>query len=298
MLGLTPGRLRAYVRSGLLCPQRGHGGELRFSFQDILLLRTAEGLVTDRLPPRRVRNALRELRRRLPTERPLTGVHLATEGDQVVVRDGGASWQADSGQVLLSFDVDADLVAHRSAIAELRDTRRPSEASSAAAAPGPGGPTGHGMPGDIPGETDDSRHARGEPTAEDLYLLGCSLEEHAPEAARAAYFRALSLDPCHADAHVNLGRIMHEERELSLAEEHYRSALAVRPDDTTALFNLGVVLEDLGRPEAAVEVYEHVVAVDPRNADAHFNAARLHDVAGRYEAALRHLRDYRNLTSG
>ena len=87
-------------------------------------------------------------------------------------------------------------------------------------------------------------------------------------------------------------------KNLSLAEEHYRSALAVRPDDTTALFNLGVVLEDLGRPEAAVEVYEHVVAVDPRNADAHFNAARLHDVAGRYEAALRHLRDYRNLTSG
>ncbi len=136
------------------------------------------------------------------------------------------------------------------------------------------------------------------PTADDFYQLGCSLEETAPEAARVAYQNVLSLDPRHADALVNLGRLMHESGDLEFAEEHYRAALTLRPTDTTAHFNLGVVLEDRGRPEAAVEMYEATVRVDPAHADAHFNAARLHDLAGRYEAALRHLREYRNLTSG
>ena len=45
------GRLRAYVRAGLLSAERGERGELRFSFQDLLLLRTAEGLVAERIPP-------------------------------------------------------------------------------------------------------------------------------------------------------------------------------------------------------------------------------------------------------
>src|SRR5215470_408106 len=104
MLGLTPARLRAYLRSGVLTPERGERGELRFSFQDLIVLRTAEGLVRERIPPRRVRHALRKLRERLPETRPLTGLQLAADGASVIVRDGGARWHADSGQVLLEFE--------------------------------------------------------------------------------------------------------------------------------------------------------------------------------------------------
>src|SRR5262245_49004814 len=104
MLGLTPGRLRAYLRSGVLSPERGDHGELRFSFQDLILLRTAEGLVRDRIPPRRVRRALQKLGARLPETLPLTGLQLAADGESVIVRDGDARWQAESGQVLLDFE--------------------------------------------------------------------------------------------------------------------------------------------------------------------------------------------------
>src|SRR6478609_2912328 len=130
MLGLPPARLRAYVRSGVLAPERGEHGELRFSFQDLLLLRTAEGLVRERVPPRRVASALRKLRASLPDARPLTGVQLRAEGQRVVAREGAARWQVDSGQVLLDFertpekDVPAlpplaDLPARRSGVAAL-----------------------------------------------------------------------------------------------------------------------------------------------------------------------------------
>jgi tetratricopeptide (TPR) repeat protein len=298
MLGLSPAELRAYVKAGLLCPQRGQEGELRFSFQDLLLLRTAKGLVTERLPPRRVREALRQLRRRLPSGRPLTGVQLAADGRHVVVREGDSTWRADSGQVLLGFatpapaagagaragatsGAGADAAAGPEPIplvpiAELR------RASAAAPAVEPRAPR--------------SEKTGAEPALGDLFQLGCELEATAPEAARAAYARVLARDPGYADAHVNLGRLLHEANELALAEEHYRAALAARPGDPTALYNLGVVLEDYGASEPAVEMYEAAVAADPLNADAHYNAARLCELAGRYEAAVRHLKEYRKLT--
>ena len=103
MLGLTPGRLRAYLRAGFLSPERGERGKLQFSFRDLLLLRTAEGLVAERIAPRRVLRALRKLRERVPESRPLTELQLRADGDRVVVRDGASRWQPESGQVLLSF---------------------------------------------------------------------------------------------------------------------------------------------------------------------------------------------------
>ena len=286
MLGLSPARLRAYVTAGLLCPQRGDGGQLRFSFQDLLLLRTAEGLVSERLPPRRVRDALLKLRQRLPAGRPLTGVQLGHEDGAVVMRDGARTWRADSGQGLLSFAAPA---ASGSASAPAPDGDRAGTVAALRPVPVPVA-AGTTSPAPLPEAAPK--------TADDFYVLGCALEEEAPEAARVAYQNAISLDARHADAHVNLGRLMHESGDLEFAEEHYRSALALRPDDATACFNLGVVLEDRGRPEAAVETYEAALRADPEHADAHFNAARLHDRAGRYEAALRHLRAYRNLTTG
>src|SRR6266700_3533772 len=103
MLGLAPSRVRAYVRAGLLTAERGGDGRRRFSFQDLLLLRTAEGLVAERIPPRRVVRALKRLRAQLPDARPLTGVPLSADGANVVAHDGAARWQPDTGQVLLSF---------------------------------------------------------------------------------------------------------------------------------------------------------------------------------------------------
>src|SRR3954453_12783158 len=99
VLGVKPGRLRAYLRAGLVTPQRGERGELRFSFQDLALLRKAEGLVTQRIAPRHVHDALRHLRRQLGDDVPLSGVQLEAEGRAVVVSDGAKRWDPSSGQV-------------------------------------------------------------------------------------------------------------------------------------------------------------------------------------------------------
>src|SRR5258708_19661258 len=104
MLGLSVGQVRAWVRAGFLEPERGARGALRFSFQDLVLLRTAKGRLSARIPPRRVRSALSRLRTLLPVGRSLRGVKTTADGDRIVVGDGAARWQADSGQVLFDFD--------------------------------------------------------------------------------------------------------------------------------------------------------------------------------------------------
>ena len=256
LLGLSVGQVRSYVRAGFLDPSRGPRGELRFSFHDLVVLRAAQGLVQARIPARRVKRALAKLRGELPEGRSLRDVHIHAEGDRIVVGEGGRQWSADDGQVLFDFAT-AALARKVAPIA-----RRAAEAEDAA----------------------------------DWYERGCDLEEADPEGAREAYERALRLDPAHAEAHVNLGRLLHEAGEAGLAAEHYGAALQGRPADATAAFNLGVALEDLGRRQEAIRAYEQAIAVDPSCADAHYNLSRLYEHVGRGAPALRHLRAYRTLT--
>src|SRR5438477_12791106 len=92
MLGLSLGQVRAYVRAGFLVPERGPRRELRFSFQDLVLLRTAKGLLSAEVSSRRVRRALKKLRDSLPSDRPLTGLHITAEASRLIVRDGAAAF--------------------------------------------------------------------------------------------------------------------------------------------------------------------------------------------------------------
>jgi tetratricopeptide (TPR) repeat protein len=129
--------------------------------------------------------------------------------------------------------------------------------------------------------------------AEDWYERGCDLEESAPEEARDAYRRALEQDPDHADAHVNLGRLLHAAGDPRAAAEHYRKAIELVPGHATALFDLGVALEDLKMPDEAVLAYR--LSAEAGCTDAHYNLAHLYENRGEPAAALRHLRTYRKL---
>ncbi|HME71566.1 MAG TPA: tetratricopeptide repeat protein, partial [Myxococcota bacterium] len=143
-----------------------------------------------------------------------------------------------------------------------------------------------------------ARRADPEPDADEWYELGCELEISSPDEARDAYRRAIELAPRHAEAHLNLGRLLHEAGHAAAAEAHYRLALDAKPHDGTAAFNLGVAFEDLGRDADAVAAYERALGSDPACADAHYNLGCLLEKMGRHTAALRHLKSYRRLTEG
>ena len=262
VLNVTPIRVRRMVHAGLCKPDR-HGRAFRFSFQDLVLLRTAEGLSRAGVPVRRVRRALGDLVRQLPAERPLSGMRVYADGQRVVVREGRQAWQPDSGQQVFVFEVD-DL-ARRSRVVVPAGRRKPKAVA---------------------------RHSE---NAQDWFDQGLHLEVDDPRAARAAYQRALDLDPELSDAYVNLGRLMHQLGDLEGAARMYRQAIE-RSDDAIAHYNLALVLEDRKNPAEALDHYHHAVRLDPTFADAHFNLGRLLENAGRPEEALRHLLAYRRLT--
>jgi tetratricopeptide (TPR) repeat protein len=262
LLGLSPAQIRAYAEKGFLEPERGSRGEMRFGFHDLVLLRTAGELSAANISQRKVQRVLERLREQLPSGRSLTAVRITADGDRVIVRDGETVWNPESGQSLFDFSV-----------ADLAEKAAPFVRRAAQEA-----------------------REQDETTAEQWFELACELEMSSTESARDAYERVLSLDPEHADAHVNLGRILHEQGDAAAAEEHYRAAVDANPEHETATFNLGVALEDLGRVEDAIAAYTSAIALDPDNADAHYNLAGIYEQRGDKQAALRHLKVYRTLT--
>lgn len=262
MLGIGVSQIRSFVEESFLEPRIAPGGELRFSFQDLVLLRSAKEL-TSELSPLKVRRALRHLKAQLPKGRELAALRILREGDAIVARDGDAAWEPESRQTHLNFDV-----------SEIATVVEPFVRKAA----------------------DDARNAEQDVTAEDWYELGCELETCDVNQARDAYRRTLELEPLHPDAHVNLGRLLHESGELRAAEGHYRLALQARGNDATAAFNLGVSLQDLGRTRDAIDAYGEAIAIDPSCADAHYNLANLYESLGRPHMALKHLQSYQRLT--
>ena len=55
LLGLSEAQIRSCARAGFVAPRVGPRGELLFSFQDLVLLRTAKALLAARIPQRRIR---------------------------------------------------------------------------------------------------------------------------------------------------------------------------------------------------------------------------------------------------
>ena len=260
LLKLPAQRVRALVQCGFVRPARGQRGEYRFSFRDLVLLRSAKGLSDAKLSARRIRGALRKLAKQLPASQPISSVELSADQNRIVARDAASRWSPETGQSL--FDFQAKVGMHQvPTFVRARDSRRPRL------------------------------------SAEQCYEQGCELEENDRRHAIEAYRRALGIDSVHADAHINLGRLLHESGEFSAAESHYRQALESRPHDPTAAFNLAVALEDQGRTEEAIRAYQDAIETEPSCSDTHFNLASLYERVGRPVDAVRHLKVCKTLAA-
>jgi len=256
LLHLSRSTIRSLVSAGFVSPARGPRKSYLFSFQDLIVLRTAQALAAANVPPRRITKSLKELRRHLPDAMPLSGLSIGAVGDRVVVSEGARRWQAESGQYLLVFD--GDPVDGSVSVVERND---PGAAAS----------------------------------AEDWFERGCKLESRDSGAAREAFERAIEADAAHLGARINLGRLLHESGRLADAERVYREAIAACGSDPLLLYNLGVLLEDLDRNSEAMEAYERALHRDPRLADCHYNLALLCKALGKPRHAIRHMAQYRRL---
>ncbi len=261
LLGIRSERVRSYARQGIVTSTRNAHGHYRFSFQDLVLLRTANELVEAKLGAHRVWRALRAVRSQLPDGRPLSSVRVFAEADRVIVRERNTAWEPESGQTILNFTVD-----------EIAEKVAPLVKASASLA---------------------REQAN---TSEEWFDLALEFDQiDAKEDAQAAYREALFLDEYHINARINLGRLFHNKRDHQQAEELYREALKIDPANSIAAFNIGVVLEDQGATQEAMRAYHHTLSIDPTLPDVHYNLARLYEYQGDKQAALRHFSRFKAL---
>jgi tetratricopeptide (TPR) repeat protein len=259
LFGIPASQVRALVRAGHIRPSK-KAGRLSYSFQDLIVLRTAGSLRAAKIPAQKINRTLRQIRQSLPGELPLSGLSIVAVGDRIVVREGQALRESDTGQYTLALDVidkEGDLL--------MIDRRIPAAAEDAVGEPA---------------------------SAEEDFERGLELEDSDAGAAQAAYEACLAADPHHLEARLNLGRLLHLGGRLREAERVYRG---VEAPEALLAFNLAVLLEDLEREAEAASTYRNALALDPSLADAHFNLARLLERAGHPKDALRHLLAYRRL---
>jgi tetratricopeptide (TPR) repeat protein len=245
------------VRSGFVAPVRGPRRRLQFSFQDILLLKTASRLIAASIPRRKVTRAVAALRRRLPSELPLAGLRISAVGDRIAVQSIGHAWDAESGQGLFAFDV---LSGHRGI--------RVIEAGAPAAP---------------------------EPSIDRWFAEALALEDADSAAAQERYQRILAADAQHRESYINCGRLLHLARDWQAAEHLYRQGIASCEGCAMLFFNLGVLLEDQERLAEAIAAYQQGLQCDPDHGDCHHNLARLYEASGRVQHAIRHFNHYRRL---
>jgi tetratricopeptide (TPR) repeat protein len=259
LFGLPASAVRALARAGNIHPVR-RAGKLHYSFQDLVVLRTASALRAAKISSQRINKTLQELRSALPEGSALNKISLTALGNRIAIREGQSLRESGSGQYALALEI----------VEEKGRLHVITRHGAAAAAPNNGA----------------------DHTADEHYARGLALEDDSPEAAQAAYELCLKADSAHLEARINLGRLLHLAGKLVEAERVYR--LGAKADPFIA-FNLAVVLEDLEREPDAILAYREALAMDPQFADAHFNLARLYERAKDPKASLRHLLAYRRM---
>jgi tetratricopeptide (TPR) repeat protein len=220
LLHLPRSTIRMLVEAGFVSPARGPRNAWRFSFQDLIVLRTAQTLAAAKVPTRRIARSMRALRQQLPEAMPLSGLSIAAEADRVVVREGARRWHAESGQYLLAFETSP-------ADGSLRVLER--------AAP----------PVD-------------EPEADRYVERGCHLHTAGRLAeAEAAYREGLAA--CGDDAVLcyNLAIVLEDLGRKADAVAMYERALGRDADFADCHYNLALLYEALGKPREAIRHMAH-----------------------------------------
>ncbi|MEM6955649.1 MAG: tetratricopeptide repeat protein [Myxococcota bacterium] len=254
LFDLSVGRLRYWARTDFLQPSARRGTRAYYTFQDLIGIRAAKGLLDRGLALQEVRRSVDAIRAALPrVVRPLAELRVVAEGRALLVHDEGAAFEPTTGQLVLDFRVD-------SIRDEVVRVLRPAQHESAEA------------------------YAR--------YLEGCRLDEDEAtfDDAEAAYRDALRLDPSLTNALTNLGNLRFRRGDEEGAVAYYEKALAIDPSQPEALYNLGFVAQEHGDDEGAVALFEGALASDPSFADAHFNLALALTSLGRDAGA--HWRSY------
>ncbi len=124
-------------------------------------------------------------------------------------------------------------------------------------------------------------------------VLGLGLEAAEPEAALAAWQKAVALAPANPEAHFRMGDFHRRRRDHAAAVVSYRAALAAGADHPVLFNNLALALQEQGQTSEAERWYRKAIEQQPGLAEASANLGdlltrerRFADAVRAYEQAL------------
>jgi tetratricopeptide (TPR) repeat protein len=241
LLRLPRSTIRALVAAGFVSPGRGPRNAWLFSFQDLIALRTAQALAAAKVPPRRITQSIRALRRRLPQAMPLSGLSIAAVADRVVVKEGTSRWQAESGQYLLGFEGDP-ATGSLSIFQAKPQTNWFEQAEGLEVS-------------DSVGAMDAYRHAiASEPTHVEARINLGRLLHNTGRLAQAEGVYREAIAACGNDALLlfNFGVLLDDMKRKEEAAAAYEEALRTDPAFADCCYNLALICEELGRARDAI----------------------------------------------
>jgi tetratricopeptide (TPR) repeat protein len=262
LLGVTEQKLRSWESLNLVTRCDA------YSFVDLAKLRKVADISSKRISAARLKKLILTVAKREGVEDPLSDMRIYANGYGAVHMEvGGQTMDATSGQILLDFE----------------DKPRPSGTTMA-------------FPTAAVASNDHSKKRR---EAEQWFERGLELEQSGAGEAeiRAAYEKAVELDPQSTGALVNLGTLHFNARRLAKAETCYKRALEVDSSYALAHFNIGNLYDERGDSEKAFHHYGEALRLNPGYPDAHYNLALLFQNRGKSMQALPHWKAYLKLDS-
>jgi len=122
------------------------------------------------------------------------------------------------------------------------------------------------------------------------FNLGGAYLNTDPNKARAAFLRALELQPHFTEALYDLGLIEQTKQNWNMALAYYDKAVAEQPTYWPAWNNMANTWFVMGQHDRALEGFEKTLRLNPDYWPAQYNLAIVHFMRGRYTDAVRKLR--------
>ena len=260
------GRIRAWVKAGLLQPQETIGAVGIFGFQQVTAIRTLDSLMRSGISIGRLRRSLRQLRIWLPeAHEALARLDRLNGGRRIGLRNGEGRLLESTGQHLIEFD--------EPATQQALSLERPDDADSLFE---------RAVELEDASEFECAVEAYREwllrfgPDASVCFNLGNSLYALGQREAAIERFRqVVEMSPDHADAWSNLGSVLAESGQGDAAIAAFGRALESDAGCGNALYNLADTLEELGRPDEARVHWEAYLKRDTRSPWAEHARSRL-----------------------
>jgi tetratricopeptide (TPR) repeat protein len=277
LVGVPRGRIRSWIRAGLVQPPAKERGEVRFNFQQITAVTTLAKLTQAGVKVSRLRRCLDQLRAWFPdVEDPLARLALLEqETGHVLIRLEDGQLAEPTGQQHFDFDGDAK-------------TQKPTAPCIRSE---PWRQRAHYL--EDAGELEAAELAYRQALLEDgpdpglcfnlgNVLFGLGRKEQAVE----RYRQAVEVDNNYPEAWNNLGSALEELNHLQEAIDAYRRAITLNLGYADPYHNLADLLDQIGQRKEAQPMWQSYLRLEPTGPWADYAKQRLATISTRSENLL------------